>query len=259
MKEKIYTIPVTEAFQTDCECPLCLMEKKLEDEYINYVLGPSLMEPENRTESNEYGFCKKHFEMAYNSKKNVLGLGLILDTHLTYQNNELKKITEGKENIFYEESRTSMLKNLSNKVSTKLTESQKLASQLVDFLTALENKCCVCLKLNTTLERYLEVVFYLWKKEPEFRSLFDSKKGFCLKHYKELINCSNKYLNLSDAALFLSILVPMQNKHMERIQQEVNWFCKKFDYRNNDAPWGNSKDSVSRSIEKLSGFSDLKT
>ena len=40
MKEKIYTIPVTEAFGEDCECPLCLLESKLERIY-RILLGPS--------------------------------------------------------------------------------------------------------------------------------------------------------------------------------------------------------------------------
>ena len=30
MKEKIYTIPINEAFDQDCQCPLCLIEKRLE-------------------------------------------------------------------------------------------------------------------------------------------------------------------------------------------------------------------------------------
>ena len=47
MKEKIYTIPVTEAFQQDCECPLCLMEEKLEEEALEYTLGASMMEPDS--------------------------------------------------------------------------------------------------------------------------------------------------------------------------------------------------------------------
>ena len=32
MKEQIYTIPVNEVYDTDCECPLCELEKKLEKE-----------------------------------------------------------------------------------------------------------------------------------------------------------------------------------------------------------------------------------
>lgn len=30
MKEQLYTIPVNDAFETDCECPLCLMHSQLE-------------------------------------------------------------------------------------------------------------------------------------------------------------------------------------------------------------------------------------
>jgi len=65
---KIYTIPVTDAFNTDCECPMCVLEKKLEDENIEYVLGPFLMEPEGRMETNENGFCRRHFELLYNTR-----------------------------------------------------------------------------------------------------------------------------------------------------------------------------------------------
>ena len=43
MKEKIYTIPVTDAFRQDCECPICVLEKDLEDKAVEFILGPSLM------------------------------------------------------------------------------------------------------------------------------------------------------------------------------------------------------------------------
>ena len=32
MKEQIYTIPVNEVYETDFECPLCELEKRLERE-----------------------------------------------------------------------------------------------------------------------------------------------------------------------------------------------------------------------------------
>ena len=56
MKEQIYTIPVNEVYDTDCECPLCELEKKLEKETLDYTLGAAMMEPEFRMESNEKGF-----------------------------------------------------------------------------------------------------------------------------------------------------------------------------------------------------------
>ena len=61
MKDTIYTIPVTEAYETPCECPLCALEARFENDRVNYYLGPSLMEPENRIATNDTGFCGKHF------------------------------------------------------------------------------------------------------------------------------------------------------------------------------------------------------
>ena len=43
MKEQIYTIPVNEAFDTPCECPLCVLEKRLEDEAVEYALGAAMI------------------------------------------------------------------------------------------------------------------------------------------------------------------------------------------------------------------------
>jgi len=75
MKEKIYTIPVTDAFNTDCECPMCVLEKKLEDENIEYVLGPFLMEPEGRMETNENGFLQKAFRTSVQHPGKPFGFG----------------------------------------------------------------------------------------------------------------------------------------------------------------------------------------
>ena len=65
LKETIYTIPVTDAFNMPCECPICILEKKLEDNTIESTLGASMMEPNARMESNKKGYCKKHFEIHY--------------------------------------------------------------------------------------------------------------------------------------------------------------------------------------------------
>ena len=48
-----------------------------------------------------------------------------------------------------------------------------------------------------------------------------------------------------------------QVTNMQRIQEDVNWFTKKFDYRFKDEPWKNSKDAIQRSIKKLVGPADL--
>lgn len=258
MKEKIYTIPVTDAFKNECECTLCILEKKLEDENIEYVLGPFLMEPDGRMITNEKGFCKTHFEMLYNTQANRLGLGLIVDTHMTEQNQKLKKLYTEKAEQLKKDSEVSMLKNFSNKMSSKQTETEKLVDDLVGKLSELENSCTICSRLEQTMDRYIDVLFYLFFKEPEFKAMFNNQKGFCLKHLKQLLSSTKKYLSPKDSAIFVDNLMNIQINNMERIQQEVNWFTKKFDYRYNDEPWGNSKDALIRSIQKLVGHCNLK-
>ena len=39
MKEKLYTIPVNEAFDVKDECPFCYAERELERDTLDFVLG----------------------------------------------------------------------------------------------------------------------------------------------------------------------------------------------------------------------------
>ncbi len=277
MKEKIYTIPVSEAFEVDCECPMCLLEKRFEDEKLEYILGPSLMEPDTRVETNKSGFCRRHYEMLYKKQDSRLGLALILDTHIAEQNSKLEKICRGirgnsKEsqpgNILdsgvhndirqrgnQQAGDMSVWKRIFSADESQNTE--KLSERLIGYLNGLEKDCLICSGLEYTMQRYIDVILYLWAKETDFRNTFNSKKGFCLRHYGDLLAGAGKYLKGTQANEFRRELIVMQLDNMDRIQKEVNWFTKKFDYNNNDAPWGNSKDAVPRSIQKLAGWMSL--
>ena len=43
-------------------------------------------------------------------------------------------------------------------------------------------------------------------------------------------------------------------ENLARVQGDLDWFVDKFDYRNAGAPWKNSRDAVSRSMQKLKGL-----
>jgi hypothetical protein len=259
MKEKIYTIPVTEAFSEDCECPLCLLESRLEKEYIDYYLGPSLMEPDCRIDTNKKGFCRRHYELLYNRQENRLGLGLITDTHITEQLGKLKKaakpLIDGSESA---EGPGFSLGSLAAKFGSKSQPDSGPVSKVLKLLMELENSCTICGRMEYTMDRYLDVVMYLWSKERDFKQTFSEKKGFCLVHLRMLIQAAEKYLNAGDRKKFLRVLMLQQLEHMDRIEKELEWFTKKFDYRYNDAPWGTSKDALPRSIQKLKGYCNLK-
>ena len=259
MKEKIYTIPVTEAFGHDCECPLCLLHSKLENDYTDYYLGPALMEPDSRIDTNKKGFCRRHFELLYNRQENRLGLALETHTHLNEKLSQIKEISRDiikATNI--KRNSDSVLSFLTGRFGKEKKSASSPHTKLLKLLIDMENSCTICSRLEHTMDRYLDVIMYLWSKEADFRKLFSEKKGFCLVHLRMLIEASQKYLKAAESERFLSQLMEQQIENLDRIEKELDWFTKKFDYRNNDAPWGNSKDALPRSIQKLKGYSDLK-
>ena len=52
---------------------------------------------------------------------------------------------------------------------------------------------------------------------------------------------------------YSTVLLQMQ-QNLARVHGDLDWFIEKFDYRNASAPWKNSKDAVSRSMQKLKGL-----
>ncbi|MDD6735625.1 MAG: DUF6062 family protein [Clostridiales bacterium] len=223
MKEKIYTIPINEAYEADCECPLCFIERKLEEEAVEYELGAAMMEPDHRELSNEKGYCNKHFKMLY-AAQNKLPLALVLDTHLDIV---CKKIAEMKKP---EKSRGLFKKN-----GTKPSCSGIISS------------CMVCDKINSTMDRYYRVLIEMWKEDKGFRETVEKSRGFCLPHFEKLYRLGND-------VDFLSAIADVEAKAFETLKEDIHRFTLKFDYRNKDMDWGNAKNSPLRTVEKLAGY-----
>ncbi len=218
MKEKIYTIPINEAFDESCECPLCLIEKRLENEAVEYELGAAMMEPDHRELSNEKGFCKKHLEMMFETP-NKLSLALVLDTHLTSVREKISALKDAKKGLFKKE----------NPTIKETVES-----------------CIVCEKIEKTMERYMDVLVEMWKDEPEFREKFQKSRGFCLSHFEKLLERAK--------GDFLKVLIEKEEKELEKINEDIHKFTLKFDYRNRDMEWGTAKDAPKRCVEKIVGY-----
>lgn len=240
MKEKIYTIPVNEAYDTDCECPLCFLEKQLEQEAIDYALGAAMMEPDYREQSNEKGYCNKHYTEMF-KRPNKLSLALVLDTHLEEIRKKLEK---------YEKS----AKSLKGGGLFKKSGAGEFGEKLSKELDAIESDCMVCDKINHTMERYIDVLLYMWANDEEFKKKFDKSKGVCLKHAKMLAAMAPKSLKDAQSAEFISALCNKQSEELRRIQDDIHKFTLKFDYRNKDMPWGTAQDAPIRTIEKISGY-----
>lgn len=239
MKEELYTIPVNEAIEQDGECLFCTLNKKLEGDILNYILGPSYMEEDIRGETDKIGFCREHYRQMY-SAQNRLGVALMIDTHLKKLKSELEELL--KDDL------------AGSGVKKGLFKKNVDEPKSVEYLSNIENSCYACNRMKARMDSYVDTFFYLWKKEDEFRNKVLNSKGFCISHFKLLIDEAKKRLSGDKFTDFLKSVSDVEMKNLAALQEDVDWFIQKFDYRFKDEPWKNSKDALPRAILKLSGL-----
>ncbi len=226
MKEHIYTIPVTEAFEHNKDqCPFCALHEKLENDELEIILGASMMEPDVRLQTNEKGFCPRHYRRMF-SMKNRLGLALMLESHL----DSLKKDI---------------------KLGTFL--SRDIAQKGVDRIERLSKSCYICERVEDKIQKMYKTAAHLYHEEKEFHEYFNEVRYFCLPHYREYMLAAKVALNKEDYNLLVKAANKKVMAYLEVLNDDVSLFCKKFDYRFDSLPWGEAKDSVQRSFKFLRG------
>ncbi|MBQ4556718.1 MAG: hypothetical protein IJA60_03615 [Clostridia bacterium] len=231
--EKIYTIPVNEAFEASaedkaCGCPFCTLYNKLEFNEIDAILGAAMMEPDIRIETNKKGFCKDHFDIMF-GYKNRLGLGLILESHLG--ENHAAAFPHGL---------SSLMGKDGNKKLSEMTKS-----------------CYVCDKIEYHFSRMIDTMVLLYVEFMDFRKKFEAQPYFCLPHYSRMMEYAKVKMPKKVYTDFEKVAKSIEESYYTELNEDVSWFCKKFDYRFEDEPWKNSKDAVERAIKFLR--SDLHT
>ena len=225
--EQIYTIPVNEAFEASaadksCGCPFCALYNKLENDELELILGASMMEPDVRIRTNKTGFCRTHYDMMF-VRKNRLGMALTLESHLDQLKKELRDGGLG----------------------------GGTGSKPIKRIGELEKTCYVCERIEFNFEHMIETAVLLWNTDPDFPQKLKAQPYFCLPHYKKFLEYGQSKLPKKKVAEFAKEVEAIEERYLDELKEDVSWFCKKFDYRYNDEPWYNSKDSVERSIKFL--------
>ena len=233
MKEQLYTIPVNDAFAVDCECPVCSMCDSLEKDAIEFTMGPSYMEDDIRMETNKIGFCTHHVKQLY-KHQNRLGLALILHTHMQRTNRDLEDLLSSD-------------KPVKKGLFAKKTEN---ASPVTEYIENLNQSCYICNRIDRIFARYLATIYHCYEHDEEFRRKFAASKGFCTKHFGMLYEGAPSSLSGKRLPEFIKTLNEVYLTNMKRVTDDLEWFTDKFDYRNEDKPWKNSKDALPRSMNK---------
>ena len=241
MREQIDTIPVNEAFETGDECPFCYLERLCEQKAIRYTVGPgaSYMEPDVRETTDRRGFCRTHMKKLYDYG-NSLGNALILQTYFV----GLLKDLEQKAQDFVPEQKKSLF--------APKKKAQPQENSLALWAKERGSTCFICDKIEYNMRRYYKTFFYLLK-EPAFREKVAASKGFCMHHFAQLLEYAPEELPKGQQGWFYDTVFGLMRDNLARVQGDLDWFIQKFDYRNASADWKNSKDAVSRAMQKLRG------
>ena len=237
MKEKLYTIPVNDAINANDECPICNAEQSLENDAIEYAIGPgaSYMESDIREMTDKAGFCRRHFNMMY-KYGNSLGNALILTSHVHKVSEDIKK----------------EMKNYRGAKGGLFSKGG--TSNVEEYINSLTGKCFVCDYYRDTYKRYIATFFHLYENDTEFRDKIKNGKGFCLPHMGELLHEAPGYLKGKLLDDFTADLFEIQGRNLDRIEEDISWFVEKFKYENQDKDWKESKDAIPRTIQKLTGY-----
>lgn len=249
MRYHLDTIPVWDAVKLDGECFLCALRRKLELDEVERCLGASVMEPDARIRVNERGFCKHHQAMLF-ATNNRLGHALMLHTHLNETRKQVDKQFASLRKAAAAYSASSLGDKLTGKSAAARKDMETAAAQLGRQVTT----CVLCESIDENVQRYIHTFFHLYKTDEEFRRAIASSKGLCLPDAALLLQAAPDELPAKEVAPFTEMLLSLEEKSLARLDEDIAWFIKKYDYRFDDQPWKNSRDAVERTANKLRGW-----
>ena len=239
MKEYIDTVPLHEAFDSADECPFCYLERMAENKTVRYVLGPaaSYMEPDVRAQTDKLGFCKAHFKKMYDYG-NGLGNALILQTYYA-----------------------SLLEQLQVEIDCfELPEKKPLLGawkgsdeKLLQWAREKQGSCFVCQRLDYHMDRYF-TTFFVLLKHGDFRKKVEQGKGFCMRHFITMLEQAHHKLPKGQREWFYDTVLQLMLENLSRVKGDIDGFVGMFDYRQVGKAGANTKDAVSRAMEKLQGL-----
>ena len=249
MRYHIDTIPVWDAMKLDGECLLCALERKTELGEAERYLGASVMEPDTRVQVNTKGFCRKHHAMLY-GMSNRLGHALMLESHMIETRERTEKIWKK-----LDKAATALKEiGLAGKLAGKAKGADAAVAECAAELREITDSCLMCETIEENMRRYLHTFLHLYKNDSDFRSRLAGGKGLCLHHTAELLEAARAELSPKELGELITLLTKLEKENMDRMQEDISWFIKKFDYRYENESWGTARDAVERTVNKLRGW-----
>ncbi len=248
MRYHLDTIPVWDAMKLEGECPLCALRRRNELIDVDRFLGASVMEPDTRIQVNDKGFCAHHQVLLY-AQKNRLGHALMMHTHLKETMKKLQPLMDSARGAAGKSAATPMLKRLVGK-----SEGKADLRETAEKIRRLSSSCILCDTIEEHTRRYAYTMLHLYKSDSSFRKALAASKGVCLPDMAMLLSMAEEELSGKELEDFIRDLCAAVENSLTKMEKDLEGFTLKFDYRNADKPWGDSRGSLERTVNKLQGW-----
>lgn len=221
MRYHIDTGLIYQKFNENCSCPLCEIQKIVEEQFLYEFLNDAVMEDNTRIKVGRKGFCEKHFDMMF-SRQNKLSVALQMETYLS---------------------------KLKEKLTLPLNP--KKAKAVAKAIEKTLPTCVICELVDESMVKYYKTVARMFLYETDFYKTLLGTKGLCLKHYSKLLQYSS-YAGCLSKEYLKTIYGVWQNGYDNSLEKLKN-FCNKHDYRNTLDFMGGEENSLEEIRERAYG------
>ena len=209
---------IYEKFNTECDCPLCEIKQIVEEQFLYEFLNDAVMEDNTRIQVGKKGFCERHFDMLF-ARPNKLSVALQVHTRLD---------------------KMLPLLNINGNINAKKT---------ADKIENSVDSCVICDLVQESMIKYYKTIAQMYLNEKRFYKILLSSKGFCTKHYAELIRYS-KFASFAKKD-YLNVLSTIQMRSYQQTLKDLKDFCDSHDYRNAYKPLGSAENALPNARTKL--------
>lgn len=240
MKQQIHTFELWDAFEAKTDCPICDIQSNVENSYTSGLFRDMAIDSQFCSYLKDSRFCSRHLNSLFNYR-DKFSLALIIDKMLSLEIAELEAAQVYESNV--ETQRTAFQTWIEKFITPAAPKNYKKDQN--------RRSCHLCSHVEERIKDYIATLIELWKNNLNFRALYYVGNGFCHQHFHQIINYAKKELKDEDLDNFLYTTFRIQKESMKRLNEELQWFIKKFNYHYKDTAWGSSKDSLARCISKM--------
>lgn len=213
-----------EALQSTC-CALCRLARRKSQRYVAACLDEAVMDVTQRDVWRAArGFCPWHAAMAALTPHSAGSLALLYADILSHDADQLAALSQAAP-------------------STWRSLKKRCQAWLQRWRTALP--CPACHLWRTQEELYLQVLLDSWD-EPSLQQAFATSVGLCWPHTYQLIVAGSNHPRLS-------AVLAAQLAHVQGLQEELQAFVRKLDYRFAREPYGAEADVWERVLRLYGG------